>query len=79
MPAEVRKKSKCPECGGDMGPAAYGRGKKVCESCGAQFEGLEYDKAWDKVRAEKKTKEQKHRDERQEYLEWYQSKKDSRN
>ncbi len=65
----------CPECGGNMVPAAYGRGMKVCETCGLQLNGLEYDRAWEKNRQKKSTGQEKKQADHQEYLDWYQGKK----
>ncbi len=72
--SDEKRKARCPECGGTMGPAAYGRGLKVCESCGLQLTQLEYDCMWDKLR-DKTTFEEAKKKEKREYLDWYQSSK----
>ena len=74
MPEE-KKKARCPECGGTMGPAAYGRGLKVCESCGLQLTQFEYDKMWDAIR-NRSTPDEERKKQKREYLDWYTSKKE---
>lgn len=65
----------CPECGGNMVPAAYGRGMKCCESCGLQLTHLEYERMWDANRKKKSTREEKKKADQKEYLDWLQGKK----
>jgi tRNA(Ile2) C34 agmatinyltransferase TiaS len=65
----------CPICGGSMESAAFGRGNKVCTSCGAQLTSTEYDQLREaNHRARMTPDEQRHKD-HQEYLNWYESSK----
>jgi ribosomal protein L37AE/L43A len=65
--------ARCPECGGEMIPRMK---RKVCETCGLSLSGVEYDKAWDKVRRESRDDDSEKDKKNREYRDWLLKKKD---